>query len=77
VSSSRSWGTTDHDGVATEAFEVGPCAGASKWIVFPGGYLVTTPRCVHLSVVAGDHREQVRVGIGTACPGQRPPAPIP
>jgi hypothetical protein len=72
-----SWGNTDHDGVATEAFEVGPCTGASKWIAFPGGYFVTEPHCVRLTVAAGDRRERVRIGVGRACPGQEPPPRVP
>jgi hypothetical protein len=72
-----SWGNTDHDGTATSAFDAGPCAGTRTWIVFPGGYFVTEPQCVKLLVRTGSVQRTVRVGIGTACPGQRPPRAAP
>ncbi len=50
-----SWGNTDHDGTATSTFDVGPCAGTRRWIVFPGGYFVTEPHCVKLSERGGQH----------------------
>jgi hypothetical protein len=68
-----SWGNTDHDGTASRVFDVGPCSGASSWIVFPGGYFVTEPHCVKLVVRTKGKDDTVRVGVGEACPGQRPP----
>jgi hypothetical protein len=72
-----SWGNTDHDGTATRVFGAGPCPGGSAWIAFPGGYSVTEPHCVTLVVRAGGQAERVRIGVGKACPGQRPPPPVP
>jgi hypothetical protein len=70
------WGNTDHDGIATRAFTVGPCPGQSKWIVFPGGYYLTRPACIDLTVRAAGSDTRVRVGVGAPCPGQRrPPEP--
>jgi hypothetical protein len=67
------WGNTDHDGIASRAFRVGPCPSASEWIVFPGGFFVTEPACIDLVVHAARDTTRVRVGVGAACRGQRPP----
>ena len=67
------WGNTDHDGIARRSFKLKPCAGPAKWLVFPGGYLLTEPACIDLVVRVTDHDTHVRVGVGASCPGQRPP----
>jgi hypothetical protein len=67
------WGNTDHDVIASRSFEVGPCSGGAKWIVFPGGYYVTEPDCFELRVRVGRDVTPIRVGIGAPCRGQRPP----
>jgi len=49
------------------------------WLDFPGGYFVTRPACISLLVTHRATRHLVRIGVGTPCPGQRPPihaAPI-
>jgi hypothetical protein len=56
-------------------FEIGRCAGHPSWTAFPGGYSVTEPHCVSLVVHVGSRAEGVKIGIGKACPGQRPPPP--
>ena len=48
-------------------------ATGSRWLVYAGGYYVSHPACVPLEVVADGRRARVRIGLGTACPGQRPP----
>jgi hypothetical protein len=67
------WGNTDHDGIASRDFSVGHCPSASKWIVFPGGFFVAEPACIDLVVHADGEATRVRVGVGAACRGQRPP----
>ena len=48
-------------------------AGGAGWLAYPGGYWVDHPACVPLIVKAGNNQQQVHIGVGTACPGQRPP----
>jgi hypothetical protein len=43
------------------------------WLAFAGGYWVRDPACVSFVVKAGSRTQRVRVGVGTACPGQSPP----
>jgi hypothetical protein len=56
-------------------FIVPPCADAyrSGWLVYPGGFWVDRPLCLPLTVHAGGREQEVRVGVGAACPGQEPP----
>jgi hypothetical protein len=51
-----------------------PSAGGAGWLAYAGGYWTDRPACVALIVVAGGRQQQVRIGLGTPCPGQRPPA---
>lgn len=51
-----------------------PDTFATGWLAYPGGYWADRPLCLPLTVRADGREQQVRVGIGTACPGQRPPA---
>jgi hypothetical protein len=67
------WGNTDHDAIATRTFRVGPCPGPAPWIVFPGGYYLKKPGCIELIVRVSDRDHRVRMGVGSPCPGQRPP----
>lgn len=50
-----------------------PDTGGTGWLAYPGGYRVADPACVVLVVRAGGREQQVRVGLGTPCPGQLPP----
>jgi len=43
------------------------------WLSYPGGYWINHPACVVLVVRAGGRTQRVHVGLGVACPGQRPP----
>lgn len=45
------------------------------WLAFAGGYYVRSPMCAPLIVDARGMRRRVWIGIGKACPGQRPPPP--
>lgn len=49
-------------------------AGSARWVNYVGGYWVRHPMCATLIVASGGRRRRVRIGIGTGCPGQRPPA---
>jgi hypothetical protein len=51
-----------------------PDAFATGWVSYPGGYWADRPLCLPLTVRAGGREQQVRIGIGTPCPGQQPPA---
>jgi len=44
------------------------------WLAFPGGYWADRPLCLPVTVRAAGREQQVRIGIGTPCPGQEPPA---
>jgi len=48
-------------------------ASSSAWQVYVGGYWVPRPACVPLIVRAGGKEQRVLIGLGTPCPGQRPP----
>lgn len=47
--------------------------GGAKWSAAPGGYYVREPTCATLIVASGGQRRLVQIGVGKACPGQRPP----
>jgi hypothetical protein len=49
-----------------------PKAG-SGWLAYPGGYWIDHPACVSIIVRAGSKQQLVHIGVGKACPGQRPP----
>jgi hypothetical protein len=68
------WGNTGQHGIASRVFRVGPCPGGIGYIAFPGGFYVNEPHCARVIVRVGDHERTARVGLGQACPGQRPPA---
>ena len=57
-------------------FVVPPCPDqyGTGWLSYPGGYWADRPLCLPLIVRAGGREQQVRIGIGTPCPGQQPPA---
>jgi len=67
------WGNTGLDDVADRVFLIGPCPGGVGWIGFPGGYFVDERHCVRLVVRIGGRDHAARIGVGAACPGQRPP----
>jgi hypothetical protein len=71
-----SWGNAG-DPPPRSRFVVDDCRGAgatgSRWLAYAGGYYVSHPACVSLDVVANGRRRRVRIGVGRACPGQRPP----
>jgi hypothetical protein len=46
----------------------------SGWLAYPGGFWVRHPACVPLLIETGGRRRRVQIGLGTPCPGHRPPA---
>lgn len=66
------WGAP---GTPSHRVLVGDCAGTGGggWLAYAGGYWVGHPACVPVIVRAGGRQQQVDIGVGTACPGQRPP----
>lgn len=48
-------------------------ASQTGWLAYPGGYWLPRPACVSLVVRVGKSEQHVRLGLGTPCPGQRPP----
>jgi hypothetical protein len=63
------WGTPSHRVVVRN------CAnpGGGGWLALVGGYWSDYPACVPIIVKAGGKQQQVHIGVGKACPGQRPP----
>ena len=45
----------------------------SRWLAYAGGYWLDRPACVVLQVRTATRRTLVHIGLGTPCPGQRPP----
>jgi hypothetical protein len=43
------------------------------WLAYAGGYWIDHPACVPIIVRAGNKQQEVHIGVGTPCPGQRPP----
>ena len=66
------WGTP---GTPSQRVEVSNCAnpGGGGWLAIAGGYWIDHPACVPIIVRAGGKQQQVHIGVGKACPGQRPP----
>jgi hypothetical protein len=44
-----------------------------KWLAYAGGYWIDHPACVPIIVRAGGKQQEVHIGVGAPCPGQRPP----
>ena len=66
------WG---NPGTPSQMVEVSNCAnpGGSGWLAIAGGYWIDHPACVPIIVRAGGRQQQVHIGVGKACPDQRPP----
>jgi hypothetical protein len=45
----------------------------SGWLAYPGGFWLPHPACVPLLIKSGGRSQRVQIGLGTPCPGQRPP----
>jgi hypothetical protein len=68
------WGNAG-EGHRGTTIVVDACTGPEgvKWLAYAGGYYVRDPFCARLIVAARQQRRRVRIGVGEACPGQRPP----
>ena len=68
------WGNAG-EGHRGTTIVVDGCSGppGAKWLVYAGGFYVRDPFCAPLTVAADQQRRRVRIGVGKACPGQRPP----
>lgn len=66
------WG---NPGTPSQTVDVSNCAspGGGRWLAIAGGYWIDHPACVPIIVRAGGKQQTVHIGIGTPCPGQRPP----
>ena len=65
------WGSP---GTPSHRIVVSDCPNAgSGWLDYAGGYWIDHPACVPIIVRAGSKQQLVRIGVGKACPGQRPP----
>jgi len=70
---SMTWGNAGEGNHGSRLIDLGCAAGRARWLNFVGGYWVTHPMCATVIVAADRERRRVRIGIGTPCPGQRPP----
>ncbi len=68
------WGDAGEGNHGTEMIDPGCRGSDSPWVNYVGGYWVAHPLCGTLIVASGGRRRRIRIGIGTPCPGQRPPA---
>lgn len=68
------WGNAG-EGHRGSTIAVDACSGprGARWLGYAGGYFVRDPMCAPLIVDANGQRQQVQIGIGKACAGQRPP----
>ena len=65
------WGSP---GIPSHRVLVDNCADTGgAWLAYAGGYWIDSPGCVPVIVSAGGKQQEVHIGVGTACPGQRPP----
>jgi hypothetical protein len=65
------WGAP---GTPSHRLLVDNCASTGGgWLAYAGGYWIAHPACVPVIVKAGGKEQEVHIGVGTACPGQRPP----
>jgi hypothetical protein len=65
------WGAP---GTPSHRVLVSNCASTGGgWLAYAGGYWIDHPACVPITVRADGKQQQVNIGVGTACPGQRPP----
>ncbi|MBO0821755.1 MAG: hypothetical protein J2P26_13005, partial [Nocardiopsaceae bacterium] len=65
------WG---HSARPAPRIVVRDCPGpGGGWLAYAGGYWIDHPACVPIIVKAGGRQQEVHIGLGTPCPGQRPP----
>lgn len=67
------WGSA---AAPSKAVVVHHCSGKGlpgRWLAYAGGYWLDRPACVRLQVRTAARQKSVQIGLGTPCPGQRPP----
>jgi hypothetical protein len=65
------WGTS---AAPSQRVVVNNCSNpGGGWLAYAGGYWIDHPACVPIIVRAGGKQREVHIGVGTPCPGQRPP----
>jgi hypothetical protein len=68
---SIAWGAP---GTPSHRVLVRNCGSAGGgWLDYAGGYWIDHPACVPVIVRSDGKQQLVHIGVGTACPGQRPP----
>ena len=68
------WGSA---ATPSQAVVVHHCADdgqPSSWLAYAGGYWLDHPACVTVQIRTAERRQSVEIGLGTPCPGQRPPS---
>jgi hypothetical protein len=58
------WGSPGPEGTT---IRIPACPNANGWLAFAGGYTVTEPTCVDLTVRSGNREEQAQVSVGRRC----------
>lgn len=71
---SLTWGNAN-EGHRGTTIVVNGCPGprGAKWLAYAGGYYVRRPMCAPVIIAAHGQRRRALIGVGKACPGQRPP----
>ena len=65
------WGSP---GTPSHRVVVNDCSNpGGGWLAYAGGFWIDRPACVPIIVRAGGQQQEVHIGLGTPCPGQRPP----
>ena len=63
-------GIPSHRVLVDNCADIGGDTGGA-WLAYAGGYWIDHPACVPVIVRAGGKQQEVHIGVGTACPGQR------
>lgn len=67
------WGSPARPTTRLEVLRCQTTDPSKPWLAYAGGYFVSEPGCFSLTVKSGNRTRQVDIGVGAACPGQRPP----
>lgn len=52
--------------------KINPLCDSDPWVAYAGGYWVSQPACVLLTVKTDQAEQTVQIGVGAVCPGQAP-----
>jgi len=67
------WGNTTDTPTRRLIVPACPPHNDSQWLTFAGGYWLDHPDCITVRASTARAAATVRIGVGTACPGQLPP----